>query len=79
MLLHEVSEAKSLHPILTSIYQLCLDLKLDFIAEGVETAQHALLLQRLTPLAIGQGWWYGFPLPATDIIRHMLELAAEAK
>ena len=49
---------------------LCRNLGIDVIAEGVETQQQASLLTRLD-CHIAQGYLYGKPMPAKDILSVM--------
>ena len=61
--------------IVSAIISMARSLKLETIAEGVETAQHALRLASLG-CDFAQGYYYSGPLPAEDC-RHLLaELGA---
>lgn len=50
------------------MYRIARELGLDVIAEGVETEEQDLLLYRIAPEAIGQGWHYGRPLSTKDAL-----------
>ncbi|AYA64109.1 putative bifunctional diguanylate cyclase/phosphodiesterase [Alteromonas sp. RKMC-009] len=56
--------------IVEGIVSLCRNLGIDVIAEGVETQQQASLLTRLD-CHIAQGYLYGKPMPAKDILSVM--------
>jgi diguanylate cyclase len=53
--------------VVTSITQLATDLGLRVVAEGVEDASTAALLGQIGPI-IGQGWLYGRPMSAEDLM-----------
>ncbi len=53
--------------VVTSITQLATDLGLRVVAEGIEDASTEALLGQIGPI-IGQGWLYGHPMPADDLM-----------
>jgi diguanylate cyclase (GGDEF)-like protein len=53
--------------VVTSITQLATDLGLRVVAEGVEDASTEALLRQIGPI-IGQGWLYGRPMSAEDLM-----------
>ena len=64
--------------IVSAIISMARSLKLETIAEGVETAQHALRLASLG-CDFAQGYYYSGPLPAEDCRRLLAELARRAQ
>ena len=64
--------------IVAAIISMARSLKLETIAEGVETAQHALRLASLG-CDFAQGYYYSGPLPAEDCRRLLVELARRAQ
>ncbi len=65
-----LSTRTPLRPVLPGMYRIARELGLDVIAEGVETEEQDLLLYRIAPDAIGQGWHYGRPLNKRRSGRH---------
>jgi len=64
--------------IVSAIISMARSLKLETIAEGVETAQHALRLASLG-CDFAQGYYYSGPLPAEDCRRLLAELGRRAQ
>ncbi len=64
--------------IVSAIISMARSLKLETIAEGVETAQHALRLASLG-CDFAQGYYYSGPLPAQDCRRLLAELGRRAQ
>ena len=53
--------------IVAAIVGLGLSLGLETVGEGIEEKEHADLLFSLG-CGLGQGWWYGRPMPATELV-----------
>ncbi len=68
MFVAAINEDSPLRPVLPGMYRIARELGLDVIAEGVETEEQELLLYRIAPEAIGQGWHYGRPLSTKDAL-----------
>ncbi|MCP5327922.1 MAG: EAL domain-containing protein [Steroidobacteraceae bacterium] len=64
--------------IVNAIISMARSLKLETIAEGVETAQHALRLASLG-CDFAQGYYFSGPLPAEDCRRLLAELSRRAQ
>lgn len=64
--------------IVSAIISMARSLKLETIAEGVETAQHALRLASLG-CDFAQGFYFSGPLPAEDCRRLLAELSRRAQ
>lgn len=64
--------------IVSAIISMARSLKLETIAEGVETAQHALRLASLG-CDFAQGYYYSGPLPADDCRRLLTELGRRSQ
>lgn len=63
--------------IVSAIISMARSLKLETIAEGVETAQHALRLASLG-CDFAQGYYYSGPLPATECRQLLVDLSRRA-
>lgn len=58
-----------LRQLLPGMCKIADDLELDIVVEGIEDESQAQLLRELVPRAVGQGWFYGMPVPAEDALR----------
>ncbi|MGE6331635.1 EAL domain-containing protein [Stenotrophomonas sp. NPDC077659] len=68
MFVAAINEESPLCPVLPGMYRIARELGLEVIAEGVETEEQDLLLARIAPEAIGQGWHYGYPLSLAEAL-----------
>ncbi len=68
MFVTAITEDSPLRPVLPGMYQIAQQLGMDVIIEGVETADQVALLRDSAPNAVGQGWYYGYPLPLADTL-----------
>lgn len=68
MFVAAITEDSPLRPVLPGMCRIALELGLDVIVEGVETEEQARMLSQIAPDAVGQGWYFGRPVPAADAI-----------
>jgi|GEM_PF-1183549 sensor c-di-GMP phosphodiesterase-like protein len=55
--------------LLHEICQIAQNMQIDLIFEGVETEEQAIMLSKIAPCQVGQGWLYGRPMEAYRIPR----------
>jgi EAL domain-containing protein (putative c-di-GMP-specific phosphodiesterase class I) len=72
----EIGTREDEAPIVDAIIALARSLRLEAVAEGVETEEQAMYLRRLGCDQL-QGWYYGRPLPAPDV--EAIVLAADER
>lgn len=63
-----IVEDSPLRSVLPGMYEIACKLNIDVVVEGVETSAQAAQLCNVAPLAIGQGWYYGFPMSLSEAI-----------
>jgi sensor c-di-GMP phosphodiesterase-like protein len=66
-----VDEDSPLRPVLPAICNVADELGLEIIAEGVETADQAAALRSMSPEIVGQGWYFGHPLPCEHALQEL--------
>ncbi len=73
MFVAAITEDSPLRPVLPGMCRIALELGLDVIVEGVETEEQTRVLSQIAPDAVGQGWYFGRPVPAAEAMASIEE------